>query len=99
MAKKDNDRASRPDEDNPKLTAADFAKARPASEMLPRFIGEQATPELLRRGPGRPPKADKEVNRTLRLDAHVLEVFRQEGSGWQTRINEVLRQHMPRPHK
>jgi hypothetical protein len=42
------DRASRPDEDNPEWTAADFAKARPAAEVLPAFIGQQATDELLR---------------------------------------------------
>jgi len=42
------DRASRPDEDNPEWTAADFATARPAAEVLPAFIGQQATDELLR---------------------------------------------------
>ena len=50
----------------------------------------------MRRSRGRPPKADRKVNQTLRLDPDVLEAFRQEGSGWQTRINEVLRQNMPR---
>jgi uncharacterized protein (DUF4415 family) len=28
---------------------------------------------------------------TLRLDAKVLEHFREGGPGWQTRINEALR--------
>jgi uncharacterized protein (DUF4415 family) len=50
----------------------------------------------MRRGRGRPRKPDKKVNQTLRLDADVLEAYRQEGKGWQTRINEVLRQHKPR---
>lgn len=100
MAKKtDGDRASRPDDDNPEWTAEDFAQARPAAEMLPPFIGEKATQELVRRGRGRPPKADKKVNQTLRLDADVLEAYRHQGSGWQTRINEVLREHMPRQEK
>jgi len=99
MAKKTDDRASRPDDDNPEWTAEDFAQARPASEMLPQFIGEKATQALLQRGRGRPPKADKKVNQTLRLDADVLEAYRHQGSGWQTRINEVLRQHMPRQGK
>jgi hypothetical protein len=58
MAKETNNRASRPNEDNPEWTAEDFAKARPASEMLPRFIGAQATQELMRRG-RRPQSRDK----------------------------------------
>ena len=38
MAKKTpNDRASRPDEDNPEWTKEDFARARPAAEVLPEF--------------------------------------------------------------
>jgi uncharacterized protein (DUF4415 family) len=90
-----NDGASRPDEDNPEWTTEDFARARPAAEVLPEFIGEKATQELMRRSRGRPQKADKKVNQTLRMDADVLEAYRQEGKGWQTRINEVLRQHMP----
>ncbi|HTT76547.1 MAG TPA: BrnA antitoxin family protein [Candidatus Binataceae bacterium] len=96
MAKKrPNDRVSRPDEENPEWTKEDFARARPAAEVLLKFIGEKATQELMRRSRGRPPKADKKVNQTLRMDADVLEAYRQEGKGWQTRINEVLRQHMP----
>jgi uncharacterized protein (DUF4415 family) len=96
MAKKTpDDRASRSDDDNPEWTKDDFARARPAAEVLPGFIGEKATQELMRRSRGRPKKADRKVNQTLRLDPDVLEAFRQEGSGWQARINEVLRQHMP----
>jgi uncharacterized protein (DUF4415 family) len=96
MAKKiPNNRASRPDEDNPEWTKEDFARARPAAEILPQFIGEKATHELMRRSRGRPRKADRKVNQTLRLDQEVLEAYRREGRGWQTRINEVLRQHMP----
>lgn len=97
MAKKtSSDRASRPDEDNPEWTKDDFARARPAAKVLPQFIGEKATQELMRRGRGRPQKPDRKVNQTLRLDPDVLEAFRREGSGWQARINEVLRQNMPR---
>jgi uncharacterized protein (DUF4415 family) len=96
MAKKAGDRVSRPDDENPEWTKEDFARARPAAEVLPEFIGKKATEELMRRSRGRPPKADKKVNQTLRLDPDVLEAFRQEGSGWQARINEVLREHIQR---
>jgi uncharacterized protein (DUF4415 family) len=100
MAKKKTDnRASRPDDDNPEWTKDDFATARPAAHVLPEFIGEKATRELMRRSRGRPPKADRKVNQTLRLDPDVLEAFRQEGSGWQARINEILRANMPRRQK
>ena len=99
MAKKANDRASRPDDDNPEWTKDDFAGARPATEVLPEIIGKKATEELMRRSRGRPPKGDKKVNQTLRLDPDVLEAFRQEGSGWQARINEILRENIPRREK
>jgi uncharacterized protein (DUF4415 family) len=99
MARKTNDRASRPDEDNPEWTAEDFARARPASELLPKFIGQKATDELMHRGRGRPAKPNRKVNQTLRLDPDVLEAYRREGPGWQALINDVLRQHMPRHGK
>ena len=35
---------------------------------------------------------------TIRLDADVLEWFRKQGKGYQTRINAVLRSYM-RAHK
>ena len=100
MAKKTTaKRVSRPDDDNPEWTKEDFAKARPAADVLPGFIGEKATRELARRSRGRPVKPDRKVNQSLRLDPDVLEAFRQEGSGWQARINEILRQNMPRRQK
>jgi uncharacterized protein (DUF4415 family) len=96
MAKKRvDDPASRPDDDNPEWTAEDFAAARSAANVLPEFIGTKATQALTQRGRGRPQKPLKKINQTLRLDADVVEAFRQEGKGWQTRINEILRQHMP----
>jgi hypothetical protein len=54
-----NDRASRRDEDNPEWTKEGFARARPAAEVPPEFIGEKAAQELMRRGRGRLQKADK----------------------------------------
>jgi uncharacterized protein (DUF4415 family) len=99
MARKRDDRASRPDEENPEWTEEDFARARPISEVLPKFIGQAATDELLRRGRGRPAKPNRKVNQTLRLDPDVLEAYRREGPGWQALMNEVLRQHMPRHGK
>jgi uncharacterized protein (DUF4415 family) len=69
-------------------------KARPALAVVADIFGERASAEL-RRGRGRPSKDDRKVNQTLRIDPDVLEAYRQEGKGWQTRINDILRQHMP----
>jgi uncharacterized protein (DUF4415 family) len=44
--------------------------------------------KLVRRG--RPPGSSKRLV-SLRLDEAVLERFRAEGPGWQSRINEALR--------
>lgn len=98
MKKKNDDRASLPDDDNPEWTPEDFAKASPALEVFADVFGHEAA-ETIRRGRGRPVKLDKKVNQTLRLDADVLDAYRQEGSGWQTRINQILREHMPERHK
>ncbi len=99
MGKISDRRASQPDEENPEVTEVMFAKARPAAEVLPQYIGEKATQDLLRRGRGRPVKENKKVSQNLRLDPDVLEAYKQEGHGWQTRINQVLREHMPGSHK
>jgi uncharacterized protein (DUF4415 family) len=90
--------ASRPDDENPEWTAQDFAAARPALDVIAEAFGPAAA-DTLRRGRGRPRKEARKLNQTLRLDQDVLEAYRMEGNGWQTRINEVLRQHMPARNK
>ncbi|MBP2560426.1 uncharacterized protein (DUF4415 family) [Neorhizobium galegae] len=40
---------------------------------------------------GRPKSEQTKVSTTIRLDADVLEGFRSDGPGWQSRINDVLR--------
>jgi uncharacterized protein (DUF4415 family) len=99
MSKKRSDAAARPDDENPEWTREEIHNARPALEVFAEVLGPKAAEEIRRRSRGRPPKPDKKVNQTLRLDADVLEAFRQEGSGWQARINAVLREHMPRREK
>ena len=96
--RKDNDAASRPDSDNPEWTRQEIRHARPALNVIAEVFGSEAA-ENVKRGRGRPQKPGRKVNQTLRLDPDVLEAFRQEGSGWQSRINTVLREHMPKHHK
>jgi uncharacterized protein (DUF4415 family) len=95
MGKRKDDPASRPDEENPEWTREEMRHARPALEVIAEVLGPEAA-AALRRGRGRPTKPDRKVNQTLRLDPDILEAYRLQGSGWQTRINEVLRAHMPR---
>ena len=40
---------------------------------------------------GRPPKARPKVSTTIRLSPEVIDHFRAGGRGWQTRIDEALR--------
>ncbi len=75
-------------DDNPEWIEADFARARPAADVLPpAFVAAY-------RGRGRPKgsvKVDAKQQITLRLDRDVIERFRATGPGWQARINEVLK--------
>ncbi|MGL6210689.1 MAG: BrnA antitoxin family protein [Paracoccaceae bacterium] len=40
---------------------------------------------------GRPKAPVTKISTTLRLDAEVVEKFREGGPGWQTRMNDALR--------
>ena len=46
--------------------------------------------KLVRRG--RPPSAARKVSTTIRFDADVVDAFRAGGEGWQTRMNDALRE-------
>ena len=48
--------------------------------------------KVIRRG--RPPVDAPKKLVSLRLDQDVIERFRASGSGWQSRINAVLRKHL-----
>ncbi|MBY0473691.1 MAG: BrnA antitoxin family protein [Nitrosomonas sp.] len=50
--------------------------------------------QQLRRAPGRPQGSGKKEQVTLRIDTEILEQFRATGNGWQTRINDALRDWM-----
>ncbi len=71
---------------NPEWTDEDFARARPASEVLP-----PALYAALTRPRGRPKAAETKVPVKLRIDRETLEIFKAQGAGWQTEMNAVLR--------
>ena len=95
MAKKSDEPAEHPDADNPEWTLAMFRKARPASEILPKHIGQHATDELMRRKPGRPPAEEKRVARTFRLPTDIVEAYEATGTEWRKVVESTLRDHMP----
>jgi uncharacterized protein (DUF4415 family) len=76
------------DEDNtPEFTDEVKARARPAREVL--------SPEVMAafKNKGGRPKADApKVPVSLRLDQDVVDAWKATGAGWQTRINDALRQ-------
>lgn len=75
------------DPENPEWTEADFARARPASEVLPADVMA-----AFGRAKGRgPQKARTKVAVNIRLSAEVLDHFKSGGPGWQTRIDEALK--------
>ena len=75
------------DPDNPEWTEEDFARAKgPESLSAAELAAFPRTAAALR---GRQ-KAPTKAQGTLRLDRAVLEHFKAEGPGWQSRINAVL---------
>jgi uncharacterized protein (DUF4415 family) len=44
------------------------------------------------RGAGRPKKEKPKVSTTIRLDADIVKTFKKTGAGWQTRMNNALRE-------
>ena len=80
---------SAPDDENPELDAAFFARARPAREVLPAEL--VALLPKRSRGQRGPQAAPVKTPVKIRLDADVLEALKATGDGWQTRINDALR--------
>ncbi len=84
------------DDENPEWTDEDFARARPAAEVLREQFGAEAVAHLLKPKRGRPPKAARKRAINIRLSPEVLAHFRATGVGWQSRVDEVLRAHVTR---
>lgn len=77
------------DDDNPEWTAEDFSKARPATEVLPEIFSNAVADVMLKRG--RPRKEVTKAPVNIRLSPDVVEAFRATGRGWQTRVDEALK--------
>jgi uncharacterized protein (DUF4415 family) len=77
------------DDENPEWTDENFARARPASEVLPELFGEEIAAQLLRPR-GRPKTGQARVSISLRLPPETLARWKATGPGWQTRMVEAL---------
>lgn len=70
-----------PDDEMPELTPEIAAKLRPLAAMM----AERGLPV-----PGRPKSETPKIAVSLRLDQSVVDGFKADGPGWQTRMNTVL---------
>ena len=73
-------------------TEADVETARPAREVLPPKLYEALTAKR-----GRPESVNPKVFTGIRFDADVLDGLRALGKGWQTRVNDALREWLKIP--
>jgi len=76
--------------DVPELTDEELARMRPAAEVLPEVVAAYKAGRLKRRG--RPRKANPKVQVSIRYSPEVIAYFKATGRGWQTRMDEALRQ-------
>ena len=61
----------------------------------PAWTEEMLGPPVIKRGRG-PQAAPTKVLTSIRLDADVVEFFKSQGDGYQSRINETLRKEVDR---
>jgi uncharacterized protein (DUF4415 family) len=73
-------------DDAPELTDEEIKELRPARE----FFEESGIPMPVPRG--RPKAEMTKTSVTIRLDAEIVEAYKAGGPGWQTRMNEDLRE-------
>lgn len=67
------------DPDNPEVSDAEMASMVPHAEFM-------------KRRRGRPKTENPKERVTLYIDAEVVSTFRSSGDGWQTRMNNALRE-------
>ena len=78
------------DDENPEWTTEQIARARPASEVLPKIFGAQVAQEMLK--PRDRPRATHPKERiNIRLSHDVVAHFKSSGDGRQTRIDAALK--------
>ena len=81
------------DHDNPEWADDDFAQARPGREVMTELLGTDRAGDLFKLR-GRPKKELPKKAVSLRLDPEVIAWFKSQGKGYQSAINDVLKQHV-----
>ncbi len=77
--------------DSPEWTDEEFARAKRGRDVLP--------PGFLAKRRGRPPADETKEAISIRLDRDVIAAFKAGGDGWQSRMNDVLREAVKLPGK
>ncbi|WP_207003858.1 BrnA antitoxin family protein [Trinickia mobilis] len=72
------------------VTSADFDEIPELDDDFFERADEYHAGELVKRGRGRP-AGSKKAQMNLRIDIDVIEAYKAQGDGWQTRTNDALR--------
>ncbi len=75
------------------LTADDFARAKPLREANPELFNALQNAKRMRAG-GRPKSNNPKKSTTIRFSPEVTDFFKAQGKGWQTRIDNVLKEYV-----
>jgi len=79
---------SQPDSENPEWMREDFARAM-TFDQLPSRLRQKLSSR--KRGSQKSPK---KVPVSIRLSPDVIASFRASGAGWQSRVDDILREHI-----
>ncbi len=77
------------DDDARELTDEELTRMRSAAEVLPEVVAAYQAGQLKRRG--RPRKTNPKVLLSIRYSPEVVAHFKATGKGWQTRMDEALK--------
>jgi uncharacterized protein (DUF4415 family) len=77
----------------PEWTEQTFATARQAKDVLPSGLYDALVQQRRGRGPQKTP-IKKPV--TIRVDQDILKSYKSTGKGWQSRMNDALREGAPK---
>ena len=79
----------------PEFNSAKMSKMRPANEVLPDVVAAYHSGTLKRkRGQRGVQKSPTKQAVSIRLSTEVVDFFKQSGKGWQTRVDDVLREYV-----
>lgn len=77
-------------DDAPELTETFFEQG--VWEVAGKAVSRPQAQEEFARRRGRPAGGGNKVSTTIRFDAEILDAFKATGEGWQTRMNDALKE-------